>query len=106
MVIKPPLLIKGISFASLFKKAHFFTPLLLLTISLRNSWALGVPEPDSRIKSPTGEQVSIGGKSQTDGALRVPARPEQGTTLYVPQLDAAIMAPTGERAFVRAEGEG
>ena len=65
-----------------------------------------LPEPDGGIKSPTGEQSAIGGKGQARGALRVPARPEQGTPLDVPQLDAAIHAPTGERVFIRAQGKG
>ncbi len=45
-------------------------------------------------------------KSQAGGALRLPARPEQGTTGNFPELDAAIEAPAGQRAFVRAEGDG
>ena len=65
-----------------------------------------VPEMDPRIISPTGEQVSLGGKGQAEGALGLPARPEQGITFDVPQLDAAISAPAGEQASVRAEGDG
>ena len=65
-----------------------------------------VPEMDPRIISPTGEQVSLGGKGQAEGALGLPARPEQGITFDVPQLDAAISAPAGEQASVRADGDG
>src|SRR5215471_14382378 len=65
-----------------------------------------VPEPDAAILASTGEQAAIGGKSQAPCGLRVPVRPEQGTTLDVPELDAAIIAPTGERVFIRAQGEG
>src|SRR5205807_1499549 len=54
---------------------------------------------------PTGEQLAVGGKGQAEGALRMTARPEQGTTFDVPELDAAIEAPTGQPPFVRAEGE-
>src|SRR5260370_6642456 len=62
-------------------------------------------QPDGGFRSPTGQQASIGGKSQTDGALRLPSCPEQGTTFDVPQLESTIPAPAGQRAFVRAEGE-
>src|SRR5713226_594001 len=67
---------------------------------------LRIPQPDGRIKSPTGEQATIRRKGQTEDALRVPARPEQGTTFDVTQLDAVIKTPAGQRAFVRAEGKG
>src|SRR6184192_818620 len=71
---------------------------------LKEGAQLRVPEPDSRIKSPTGKQATIRSKSHAGGALRLPARPEQGTTGNFPELDAAVEAP-GQRAFVRAEGE-
>src|SRR6266702_5589143 len=73
---------------------------------LQEGAQLRIPDRDGSINSPTGEQSSIGGKSQAHDALRTPARPEQGTTLYFPQLDAAIIAPTGERVFIRAQGKG
>src|SRR2546428_3994107 len=65
-----------------------------------------IPQPDGRSIFPTGEQASIRSKGQTDDALGLPARPEQGTTFDVPQLDAVIKAPAGKPAFVRAEGKG
>src|SRR3989442_11050497 len=67
---------------------------------------LRIPQPDGRIKSPTGEQATIRRKGQTEDALRVPSCPEQGTTFDVPQLDAVIKTPAGQRAFVRAESKG
>src|SRR6266699_4179058 len=67
---------------------------------------VGVPESDGRIKSPTGERASLGGKRQALDAVGMPARPEQGTMLQVPQLEGPIPAPSGQRAFVRAEGKG
>src|SRR6266699_2054734 len=66
---------------------------------------LPLPEPNRPSEVATGEQVPIGGESQTGDPLRLPTRPEQGPTGHVPQLDAAIRAPARERAFVRAEGE-
>src|SRR5256714_1319416 len=72
---------------------------------LEGSAQLRIPQPDGGFRSSTGEQVASRRKSQTGGALRVPARPEQGTTFDVPKLDAVIKAPGGEHAFVRAEGE-
>src|SRR6266487_2027488 len=72
---------------------------------LKEGAQLRVPEPDGRIQSPTGEQAAIRSKSHAGGALRLPARPEQSTTVNFPELDAAIEAPAGQRAFVRAEGE-
>src|SRR5258708_39720814 len=72
---------------------------------LEGGAAPGIPEPDGRSKSPTGEQAAIRRKGQTDGAIRLPARPEQGPTGDVPQLESTIPAPSSERAFVRAEGD-
>src|SRR2546426_7557142 len=40
---------------------------------------LRIPEPDGRIKSPTGEQASIRSKGQTEGALGLPSCPELGS---------------------------
>src|SRR5260221_14433658 len=65
----------------------------------------GIPEPDGRIQSPTGEQASIGGKSHPNDASGVPARPDQGATLYIPQLDAAIIPPAGQLPSIWAESQ-
>src|SRR5258708_8248998 len=65
----------------------------------------GIPEPDGRSKSTTGEQAAIRRNGQTDGAIRLPARPEQGPTGDVPQLDSTIPAPSSEPSVVRAEGD-
>src|SRR2546421_9928112 len=72
---------------------------------LHGAAQLLLPAPNRAISPPTGEQLAVGGKGQAEGALRMTARPEQGTTFDVPELDAAIEAPTGKPPFVRAEGE-
>src|SRR2546425_1970536 len=66
---------------------------------------LSIPEPDSRIISPTGKQASIGSKSHIVDTVRMPACPEQGATGYLPELDTAIIAPASQSASIRAESD-
>ncbi len=73
---------------------------------LEGDAALGIPDPDGGIMSPTGEQTAARSKGQADDGLGLPARPERGPTGDFPQLDAAIKAPAGQHAFVWTEGEG
>src|SRR2546421_7986386 len=60
---------------------------------LKEGAQLRVPEPDGRIQSPTGEQAAIRSKSHAGGALRLPARPEQSTTVNFPELTLPSRLP-------------
>src|SRR2546428_10447211 len=76
---------------------------------LTHALAVHIPQLDRSIKAPTGQNASIGGKSQCEYPVGMACEHARGSfwlhRLHLPQANLHVEASTGEQASIGAPGQ-